>query len=135
MICSQLTLRTEDAKLALIAQPGLVFRIRSESDVADDCYLCVASLKWAILARKLSWHFALDIHATEAALVEAILTQDHSVAHDVGSWKPAIEALLLSQAQNLSFAEILVLSQHLGTLTNPRPRIGLRLWKMLLRES
>ena len=65
---------------------------------------------------KMSWHFVLDIHATEAALVEAVLTQDHSAALDVGSWKPAIEALLLSLAQNLSFAEISFLSQHFGNI-------------------
>lgn len=130
----------EDAQMALVLRPGMVFRavkniITGEDEDDGKVFLCVANMDWAVLAwpialrnadgcmelsfeGKLHWHFVWETNQYLAAVAEPILREDHIVLKEV-QWQPALVCAIGVYSADFVFRELVTLAAALG-IENPR---------------
>lgn len=130
----------QDAQLALILRPGMVFRQRTtvtDEPVSDDrqAFLCVANLEWAVLAwplvamanghlnpncqGQLEWHFVFKLEQYEAGVAEPVLDCDQIVLKEC-CWQPAAECCLGAFSADLVFRQLVLLAEIGFEISKPR---------------
>lgn len=105
-------------------QPGMAFR--PHADDPEVAFMCLASLKWGVLAwplaprsmetwaldtcKEIEWKFLFDVSGVEAAETIPTLDSERGVEVRLGDWEPLLRATLRLNANRLTVQELSILA-------------------------
>lgn len=108
--------------MAVVLQPGMAFRWKVDESAV---FVCLASLKWGVLAWALKhhsmdawrldtsqiieWKFILDVAQIEAAEAVPLLENESGVKVMLGNWEPVVKTALRLRSTRLTVLDLKII--------------------------